>query len=55
MTDDHQVRVLVWILNVVYGPRDGMIFSAINLESIDDIIRRQYEDERKSQRLDSIV
>ena len=48
------VRLFVWILNILY-PRAGQGVAALTEESIDDIVHRQYEEERKSKRLDSIV
>src|SRR5262245_6262636 len=49
------VRLLVWILNLVYGRRGGSAVAALTEDPMDEIVLRQYEEERKSKRLDSIV
>lgn len=49
------VRLLVWALNLVYGPRGGSAIAALTENPMDEVVLRQYEEERKSQRKDSIV
>jgi hypothetical protein len=49
------VRLFVWVLNLVYGPRGGSAVAALKENPMDDIVLRQYEEERKSERQDSIV
>jgi len=49
------VRLFVWVLNLVYGPRGGSAVTALDENPMDEIVLRQYEEERKSQRQDSIV
>ena len=49
------IRLLVWILNLVYGPRGDSAVTAMTENPMDEIVLRQYEEERKSKRLDSIV
>src|SRR5262245_24341756 len=49
------VRLFLWVLNLFYGPRGASAVGALADDSMDDIVRRQYEDERKSRRTDSIV
>jgi hypothetical protein len=49
------VRVFVWVLNLVYGPRGGSAVAALTEDPMDEIVLRQYQEELKSKRLDSIV
>jgi hypothetical protein len=49
------VRLFVWVLNLVYGPRGGSAVAGLTENPMDEIVLRQYEEERKSQRKDSIV
>jgi hypothetical protein len=48
------VRLFVWMLNFIY-PRAGSAVVALTEDPMDEIVTRQYEEERKSQRADQIV
>jgi hypothetical protein len=48
------VRLFVWILNILY-PRAGQGVAALTVDPMDEIVTRQYEEERKSKRTDQIV
>jgi hypothetical protein len=47
-------RLFVWILNILY-PRAGQGVAALTVDPMDEIVTRQYEEERKSKRTDQIV
>ena len=48
------VRLFVWMLNFIY-PRAGSAVVALTEDTMDEIVTRQYEEERKSQRANQIV
>jgi hypothetical protein len=47
------VRIFVWLLNLTYGR--GRPAAAFTEDPMAEIVTRQYEEERKSQRTDQIV
>lgn len=49
------VRLLVWVLDLLYGPWGGWTVKAVTQDPMDEIVRQQYEDERKAKRTDQIV
>jgi hypothetical protein len=48
------LRLFVWMLNFVY-PRAGSTVVALTEDPMDEIVARQYAEERKSNRADQIV
>ena len=48
------VRLFVWMLNFIY-PRAGSAAVALTEDPMEEIVTRQYEEERKAQRADHIV